>query len=42
MLLRDLDAKIVRHDVEAWIGNHQAALPSGADRRAHDGLMAQR
>ncbi len=34
MLLRDLDAAIVIGDVDAWIGDHRAALPSGADRRA--------
>ena len=34
MLLRDLDARIVITDVAAWIGNHRAELPSGADRRA--------
>lgn len=34
MLLRDLDARIVIGDVAAWIGDHRAALPSGADRRA--------
>ena len=37
MLLRDLDARIVIGDVAAWIGDHRAALPSGADRRAREG-----
>lgn len=34
MLLRDLDAGIVIGDVASWVGDHRAALPSGADRRA--------
>ncbi|HEY5209222.1 MAG TPA: lysophospholipase [Stellaceae bacterium] len=38
MLLRDLDADIVIADIAAWIGDHQAALPSGADRRAGEGF----
>jgi len=38
MLLRDLDAAIVIADIAAWIGDHQAALPSGADRRAGEGF----
>ncbi len=38
MLLRDLDATIVIGDVAAWIGDHRAALPSGADRRAREGF----
>jgi len=37
MLLRDLDARIVITDVAAWIGDHRAGLPSGADRRAKEG-----
>lgn len=32
MLLRDLQAEIVWRDVAAWIGNRDAALPSGAER----------
>ena len=32
MLLRDLQAERVLRDVVAWIGNPQAALPSGAER----------
>jgi acylglycerol lipase len=31
LLMRDKDGTIVSTDVEAWIANHQAALPSGAD-----------
>ena len=42
LLLRDLHAQIVRRDVESWIDNPGAALPSGADRRARDGLMARK
>lgn len=41
MLLRDLDAAIVIGDVNTWIGDHRAALPSGADRRARQGADAQ-
>ena len=41
MLLRDLDARIVIGDVAAWIGDHRAALPSGADRRAKAGGSTQ-
>ena len=42
MLLRDLEAPLVIHDVESWIIDPAAPLPSGADRRggailtAHD------
>lgn len=32
MLLRDLQAETVWRDVAAWIGNHRATLPSGAER----------
>jgi len=42
MLTRDLDAPLVLGDIEAWIGDHQAALPSGADNRAGDGLLARK
>ncbi len=42
LLLRDLDAHIVLADIASWIGDHRAALPSGADRRAREGLLAQR
>jgi acylglycerol lipase len=41
MLLRDLDARIVIGDIAAWIDNHRAALPSGADRRAREGHDAR-
>jgi alpha-beta hydrolase superfamily lysophospholipase len=41
MLLRDLDARVVVDDVSSWIDDHQAALPSGADRRARDGFLGQ-
>jgi acylglycerol lipase len=41
MLLRDLDARLVVGDVAAWIGDHRAGLPSGADRRARDGALAK-
>ncbi len=33
MLLRDLQAKVVLSDIVAWTHNHQAPLPSGADRK---------
>ncbi len=38
MLLRDLEAEVVRHDVEAWVANPEIALPSGADRHADETL----
>jgi len=38
MLLRDLDAEVVRRDVEAWVANPEVALPSGADRHADETL----
>jgi len=41
MLLRDLEAKLVLGDIESWIDDHEAALPSGADRHASDGLLAR-
>jgi acylglycerol lipase len=34
MLLRDLEGPVVAEDVIAWIHDHDAALPSGADRAA--------
>jgi alpha-beta hydrolase superfamily lysophospholipase len=34
MLLRDLSADVVREDVVAWLRDHEAALPSGADQLA--------
>lgn len=40
MLLRDLEGPLVWRDVESWIGDHGAPLPSGADRRASDVLFA--
>lgn len=40
MLLRDLDADVVRRDVEAWVANPEIALPSGADRHAEETLAA--
>ena len=42
MILRDLDAPIVREDVASWIADHRAPLPSGADRRASEALFARR
>ncbi len=42
MLLRDLEADVVRHDVEAWVANPEIALPSGADRHAQDMLAKAR
>jgi acylglycerol lipase len=41
MLLRDLEAEVVRRDVEAWVANPEIALPSGADRHAQD-MLAKR
>ena len=40
MLLRDLQAEVVRRDVEAWVANPEAALPSGADQHAAAALAA--
>jgi acylglycerol lipase len=40
MLLRDLEAPVVWRDIESWIGNHDAKLPSGADQRASELLFA--
>ncbi len=31
LLLRDKEGKTVAADVAVWIGNHDAALPSGAE-----------
>jgi acylglycerol lipase len=39
MLLRDLDAPIVRGDVANWVLAPTAALPSGADRDAAEALL---
>lgn len=38
MLLRDLEAKVVWADIAAWIADHDAALPSGADKEAEERL----
>jgi acylglycerol lipase len=32
LLLRDLDADVVRADVAAWLTDRDAPLPSGAER----------
>jgi len=40
MLLRDLEAHIVRQDIAAWIADPTAPLPSGADARAAAALAA--
>jgi alpha-beta hydrolase superfamily lysophospholipase len=40
MLLRDLDGRLVADDIASWIDNHEAALPSGADRAALAGFLA--
>jgi acylglycerol lipase len=42
MLLRDLKAPVVLHDVESWVTDHHAPLPSGADRNASATLFARR
>jgi len=42
MLLRDLDAEVVRQDVEVWVANPEVALPSGADRHAEEALAKAR
>jgi hypothetical protein len=42
MLLRDLEAPTVLSDLEAWIADHRAPLPSGADRAASEQLFARR
>jgi len=34
MLLRDLGAEVVLDDIAAWIGDADASLPSGADKRS--------
>jgi len=41
MLLRDLEAPVVLNDIEAWIDNHNAPLPSAADLNASKILFAQ-
>jgi hypothetical protein len=40
MLLRDLEGPVVWRDVESWIADHRATLPSGADRMASEVLFA--
>jgi acylglycerol lipase len=40
MLLRDLEGPVVWRDIETWIGDHAAPLPSGADQRASAMLFA--
>jgi alpha-beta hydrolase superfamily lysophospholipase len=42
MLLRDLEAPTVLGDVEVWMADHRAPLPSGADRAASEQLFARR
>jgi alpha-beta hydrolase superfamily lysophospholipase len=42
MLLRDLEGPTVWRDVESWLLDHRAPLPSGADRRANEELLARR
>jgi alpha-beta hydrolase superfamily lysophospholipase len=42
MLLRDLQAPVVLGDVESWVADHHAPLPSGADARASAMLYAKR
>ena len=42
MMLRDLDADIVLGDIVSWLQNHDAPLPSGADRRALEVLAEHR
>ena len=34
LILRDLEAHTVDADIAAWIEDHRAALPSGADKAA--------
>jgi len=40
LLYRDLQAEIVHRDVAAWIANHAASLPSGADASKSARLIA--
>jgi acylglycerol lipase len=42
MLLRDLEAPVVLRDIESWIADPNAPLPSGADLHASDRLFAGR
>jgi len=41
MLLRDLEAPLVIHDVESWVLDPASPLPSGADRERGDILTAR-
>jgi hypothetical protein len=40
MLLRDKEGKVVADDVIAWMSDHEAALPSGADATRSQPEMA--
>lgn len=42
MLLRDREGPLVWRDIESWIADAKAPLPSGADRRASEELYARR
>ncbi len=42
MMLRDIGADTVLSDMVAWIGDHAAPLPSGADHRAAEVLEGHR
>jgi alpha-beta hydrolase superfamily lysophospholipase len=42
MLLRDLEAPTVLHDITSWIADQRAPLPSGADQRASAQFFARR
>lgn len=42
MLLRDLEGKAVWRDIMTWIGDHDAALPSGADAEGRTRLREWR
>ena len=39
MLLRDLNARLPRQDIIAWINNPKRVLPSGADKRSLEHLL---
>jgi acylglycerol lipase len=41
MLLRDLEGPVVWRDVESWVADRRAPLPSGADRQASEVLFAR-
>ncbi len=36
MLLRDLQASVLWHDIETWMNSSSSPLPSGADKRAQE------